>query len=330
MFSVGKLAPRCDNLPAVSTIPAYRKALLFLSHENPSNHGFGLQISITISDVGNVGLENEVPDDPSTIYSVLPAVDAERPDDVAKLSYFPSYSRMEPEQRGKYLRWLYDVTGAIDIGYVFVYYYGLERHLVFGNFDAAFDEILLLRKHHDNGSFQSYSASALVHSCLLRRRMDKLQQLYETSDFDHFSNSNLLILHYSGLDISPQMMFLLATRMSGVNRTYVRSKPALYEKKICEVLANKFGKASFPLSHRFSLDSIESIPYPIFANISFPPEVRTPRLPNFLQHGPFQDEMAALFEEVHHAVKGASLAEKKSARRMVGGEVSNEQSLTKT
>ncbi|HUW46441.1 MAG TPA: TerB N-terminal domain-containing protein [Dehalococcoidia bacterium] len=313
MSLLNSLILRTTKQPAINRIPPYRKELLFISHDKPSGHGFGLQFTISVSNHGNVGLHQEVPDDPSTIYSTLPAVDPSPQEDVPKLSYFPSYSEMTPAQRGVYLRWLYDVTQEIDIGYVFVYFYGLERHLLYGHFDEAFNEILLLRKHHNNGSFQSYSASALVHSCLLRKRVDRLQQLYESGDFDYFDNSNLLILFHNDLDILPDMMLQLATRLSGVNRRYIKLKPELYKQKISEILIGKFGKPSYPLSSRFSLDEVEGIPYPIFANISFPPEVRTPSLPNFFRHAPFEAEMGAIFGEAHEAVKSASREKKKNA-----------------
>ncbi len=250
-----------------------------------------------------MGINQEAPDDPSTIYAVLPAIDPSSPNNVEKLSYFPSYSEMNPEQRGLYLRWLYDVTNEIDIGYVFVYYYGLERHLIYGDFDGAFKEIQLLRKHHDNGSFQSYSASALVHSCLLRKRLDALKELYEQKDFDHFSNSNLLILWHNQLDILPDMMFKLAQKITGVNRRYIKLHPELYKEKIVSVLSEKFGKPSYPISSRFSLTDIDGVSFPIFANISFPPDVRTPPLENFFRHAPFNDEMKSIFKDVHESVK---------------------------
>lgn len=312
MSLLTSLIRRTTTQPAINAIPPYRKELLFISHATPSGHGFGLQFTISISD-GGIGLNEDVPDDPSTIYSTVPAADSSPGEDVPKLSHFPSYSEMTPSQRGVYLRWLYDVAQEIDIGYVFVYFYGLERHLLYGNFNEAFNEILLLRKHHANGSFQTYSASALVHSCLLNKRIDRLQQLYESGDFDYFDNSNLLILFHNGLDILPDMMLQLATRLSGVNRRYVKLKPDLYKQKISEILLGRFGKPSYPLSSRFSLQDIDGIPYPIFANISFPPEVRTPSLPNFFRHAPFEAEMGAIFQEAHEAVKAVSKEKRKNA-----------------
>ena len=156
------LKPAATTQPAINRIPPYRKELLFISYEKPRGHGFGLQYTINISDRGGVALKREIPDDPSTIYSMLPAAMPSSLESVPPLGYFPSYSAMTAEQRGRYLSWLSDVTIQIDIGYVFVYYYGLERHLVGDKFEQAFDEVILLRRHHAHGSFQSYSASALV------------------------------------------------------------------------------------------------------------------------------------------------------------------------
>jgi hypothetical protein len=109
------------------------------------------------------------------------------------------------------------------------------------------------------------------------------------------------------------MMFQLATRLSGVNKRYIKLKLELYKEKISEVLISKFGISGYPLASRFSLDEVEGIPYPIFANISFSPEVRTPRLPNLLRHDAFQKEMGAIFKEIHEAVKSESKRKRKNA-----------------
>lgn len=302
------------NTPEVKKIPEYRKELLFISNESPKSHGYGLEYTISISDSGSFEMNKEIPDDPSTIYSILKAVDSENSDKVPKLPYYPSYSQMKPEQRGLYLRWLYDVTKKIEIGYVFIYYYGLERQLIYGDFDAAFDEIRLLRNFHSNISFQSYSASALVHSCLLRRRVDRLKQLYESEEFDYFGNSNLLILYYNDIDITPDMMFHLASNLSGVNRRYIKLHPDLYKEKISEILIEKFGDSSFPLSSKYDLDEVKGIPYPIFANISLPSEIRTPQLPNILKHPPFQKEMIEIYYDIHNAVK-SELKERRKTKK---------------
>ncbi len=290
------------TLPALSGIPSHRPGLLFVSNGQPRFHGFGMQISINITVDGMQDIDEEA-DDPSTIYSTLPVHDPKPGRSIPKLPYFPSYSGMDPEQRALYLHWLCDISVSIEIGYVFVYYYGLERHLVIGDFDAAFNEILCLRKYHNNGSFQLYSASALVHACLIRKRPDKLQYLYTIPGFDFFDNTNLLIMHHCGLNLSAEAMLRLATTLAGVNRRYLRSHHALYGEVLIAILRQRYGVDEYPFAKCFSLEDVDKIPYPLFANISLPDNVRTPHLPNLLHHSPFQKELGAFFNEVHETVK---------------------------
>jgi hypothetical protein len=101
--------------------------------------------------------------EPSLIFTNLPI---KKPDSIGNVEhppYFPSYSNLTPEQRFVYLRLLNNPYDAdIDIGFVFILYYGLERHLLQGDFERAFNVILKLRDVHKNKSFQHYSTNALV------------------------------------------------------------------------------------------------------------------------------------------------------------------------
>ena len=56
-----------------------------------------------------------------------------------EVPYYPSYSALEPRARGGYLQWLASGRSHpdADIGYVFLYFYGLERRLML---DQAMDE----------------------------------------------------------------------------------------------------------------------------------------------------------------------------------------------
>jgi peptidoglycan hydrolase-like protein with peptidoglycan-binding domain/uncharacterized tellurite resistance protein B-like protein len=58
---------------------------------------------------------------------------------VPEMPYYPCYSEVSPEARGYYLRWLAGGKSdpAVGIGYVFLYFYGLERRLML---DRASDE----------------------------------------------------------------------------------------------------------------------------------------------------------------------------------------------
>lgn len=82
-----------------------------------------------------------------------------------KLGYWPSYSNITPVCRGTYLRWL--STGKCDpetdVGYVFLYFYGLERRLLADHppqaeVDILIAEVVRLRGiYSGNGSFDGYS-----------------------------------------------------------------------------------------------------------------------------------------------------------------------------
>jgi hypothetical protein len=292
-------------------IPDYRKALLFFSTEEPPE-GSGITIQVSITNDGNI--TNHGIAEPSTIYRDLPVSNDEvQIQRIAKLDYFPSYKQMSPSQRSLYLTWLGDVAAPVETGYVFVYFYGLERHLVYGKFDEAVKEIMLLRQHHDNGSFQSYSAAAVVHACLLRRRLDVLQELYLNQNLDYFGNSVLLILHHQNLDLMPDILLKLAMNLRGVNRKYLREVPDLYEISLRTELIEKFDKESYPFAEFFPLNLVFGVSYPIFANYSLPSDVRTPALPNLMDHQPFEDELGSFFHRVHERTKVFKKEERRRA-----------------
>jgi uncharacterized tellurite resistance protein B-like protein len=84
------------------------------------------------------------------------------------LSYWPTYIESSPAQRGFYLRWL--ASGKEepldDIGYAFLYYYGLERRALIDNKDIPqiIDEVLrLLRTYPTSQSFKSYLSSFVAY-----------------------------------------------------------------------------------------------------------------------------------------------------------------------
>lgn len=100
------------------------------------------------------------------------AVDMRRPDLTgASLNYWPAYDRLSPSARGGYLNWLW--TGrsgpTAPIGYVFLYFYGLERRALhdttvdgadpgeLGLLVAQVDRLLSI--YGTNPSFHSYATS---------------------------------------------------------------------------------------------------------------------------------------------------------------------------
>lgn len=86
------------------------------------------------------------------------------------LGYWPSYQSISPNCRKRYLEWLGAGKRAadIDIGYVFLYFYGLERRLILEappatEMEALSRELQRLRSlYSGNGSFNGYSARLLA------------------------------------------------------------------------------------------------------------------------------------------------------------------------
>ncbi len=90
-----------------------------------------------------------------------------------EIGYWPSYSRISPNARGTYLNWL--LTGRCEprthIGYVFIYFYGLERRAISDapNDAAARAEVgliaaecrRLLAIYGENRSFRGYASRLL-------------------------------------------------------------------------------------------------------------------------------------------------------------------------
>lgn len=117
--------------------------------------------------------------EPSLIDGQLP-VQTAHVDLTEKLTgYWPSYSGISPAARRGYLQWLAGgrLTPNADIGYVFIFFYGLERRAVV---DSNTDEVAhfelptivaeverLKILYADNSSFRNYASNLLNHIQLI-------------------------------------------------------------------------------------------------------------------------------------------------------------------
>ena len=104
--------------------------------------------------------------EPALINPLLP-VDLRRPDLGGQhMGYWPSYSDIPPSSRAAYLRWLEaGRLGGAYIGYVFLFFYGIERRVFRDTATARSEEEIpallaevdrLLALYGDNRSFQGY------------------------------------------------------------------------------------------------------------------------------------------------------------------------------
>lgn len=111
--------------------------------------------------------------EPALIDPALPRNDRQ-PDKAGEgMSYWPAYSTIPPSSRSAYLEWLASDRSDPDayIGYVFLYYYGLERRVLYDakTLPAAKEEVPLIEAevrrllsiYGGNGSFGGYASQLL-------------------------------------------------------------------------------------------------------------------------------------------------------------------------
>lgn len=108
------------------------------------------------------------------------------------LQYWPAYRDITPLQRLTYLHWLSGgrADPSIDIGYVFIYFYGLERRLFFdqpgSEADLLIGEVQRLQSIYGaNRSFNSYSSAFLESAAFVNGELSTAPVLsHDTASFD--------------------------------------------------------------------------------------------------------------------------------------------------
>ena len=109
-------------------LPPRTASLLYVSHEDPNTVSSGFSIGITVTFIGGQPeVKTLSPGEPSTIYVRMLIKEPPGESEVPRPNYYPTYAGLSPEQKWLYLSWLRDIVAPIDVGYLFIYYYGLER-----------------------------------------------------------------------------------------------------------------------------------------------------------------------------------------------------------
>lgn len=106
----------------------------------------------------------------------------------------------------------------------------------------------------------------------------------------------------------------LAPSLSGVKKRYIRSNPEQHKLALAVVLSEHFRQPYLPLASACTMSEIPKAPGILFANISFPPEVRTPDLPDFLHYQPFIEQATRVHRFAHERTKQDLAAARKRAR----------------
>lgn len=128
-------------------------------------------------------------------------IDPPQPEPPKSLGYWPQLGELKPYQVGIYLEWLAGGRNDpnVDIGYVFLYFYGLERRSVVDGQDIVaigYELLRLLNTYGASRSFRDYATSLLIHLVLtnrLRPTTKLISKLLDHQD-NHISSQLLAML----------------------------------------------------------------------------------------------------------------------------------------
>lgn len=210
--------------------------------------------------------------------------------DYGSLWYWPSYVGLNSGQRLRYLKWLCDITEPIDFGYVFLFYYGLERHLLFGKFDKVFKMINKLRIWHKSVSFLEYSQNAMIIAAVLKDRkemIDKIEGLVTNYFLD-------LIYIYDDMKITADSIIRNAKRVDWRNDRYIKKNYEVFREILkCEIeQAYKITKGDIGASKDVSIS---------FANYTLNPRGIT--FPDVFTNEKIKKDLYEILEKTHNIFK---------------------------
>lgn len=248
-------------------------------------------------------------DEPSAIYSELPFIIPQNKNAIPSPGYFPEYKRLTPEQRGVYLEFLKDpYQKEIDIGYIFILYYGLERHLLLGNYYRARDVVMKMRRICSNGSFLSYSTNSLFLCAVIHEDHEFIKSFihdFEENNLRIISKGMLLRYCYC---VNMYLPALFIMKLSGVfgfsNRLYIEKYPELFLDHLKIEMNEKFGMAEINLRNVLSDRDFLNMPNetaPFLANTSI--RKYDIQIPDVLSSEKLSLVIRPILEQTHEKVK---------------------------
>lgn len=297
-----------SNLPDLSVHPDLHDLLWWGDGPNknysPNKSTERIRINDIIMEVSMTGLQ-----EPSLLSVIAPVNVVVDPTSVDRLPYYPDYSRLSPEQKGVYWQFLRNpYTGSFEIGYVFILYYGLERHLLKGNYEKAFHVILKLRDVYSSGSFQRYSGCALIVACMMHSRIDLLNEFFASLDKEHeikFSANLYLLGKYAlGIPLYAQDVIRMAKDFEFTNLNYIKKYPDIFSQTLQEQMQSRYGLAQLDIRSFVGASDMKKAykaDVLTFANTSI--ESRNIPVPQIIGIFKFKKAVNDLLEATHDAVK---------------------------
>ena len=215
------------------------------------------------------------------------------------IGYYPSYSGLSPKERYIYLKWLQNVDDTIPIGYVFIFYYGLERQLLYGKYNQAFRMVIRLQKHHNNGSFIAYSTDALLIATLKRKKYNMLQEI---STSESGGKICILINFINGKPITAEQLIAIRNSVGFTNNRYLKLCPELFIDILNQKLIEHYNSHFYPVTKEDFINSTEKCTLAL-ANYSLGSQKRFAEAPDITSNSSFSESVYKLLSETHEEVK---------------------------
>lgn len=288
-------------------IPEPTRSMLFVTGEDPqkAESPFTIKFNVKINKKGSVDVDSstskgEISSEPSLVWTRLPV----KPNNnlETKKMYYPSYIQLTPEQRYQYLKWLGNVSRDTNLSYVFLYFYGLERQLLFGNFDTAVGEVVKLMKHHNKKTFINYAIGSLIASAIFKKRPDIVKRapilLKETT------NESLVLRMLAKTSISKEDVLNVRARI-GYPKKNVEKYDKCFKQELDKVIS-EFEATNGPFFSLFNKNDFSEKSGITFANHSFPSEIRTMKIPQILENKELSQHIRNFLKESYKRCKIAS------------------------
>jgi len=184
---------------------------------------------------------------------IIAGLKAEKPGNInsTPLPYSPHYSLITPAQRWKYLSWMAGGRNEDldEIGYAFIFFYGLERRALVENqdYDAISKEVKrLLTRYPSSNSFNFYLNQLLAYSTgshLDAMSDSDIRELFPSFDnLTDYTTKVILSWHWTNkLSVPWDLCYSLAKTSVGFTRTnIVKKSPALIKQLFRIKFLNNF------------------------------------------------------------------------------------------
>lgn len=159
------------------------------------------------------------------------------------LGYWPSYKEITPDQRANYLAWMASGRTAElkDVGYIFIFFYGLENRLLVEGRDKReiLEEVkrLLELYGHMSGSLRGYLGNFLLYNSIEENLEElNLQSIDAFKEWGHQEKINAVRLAWYYIKDKP----VPAKEITNIVKHHSDAKKSVVTKRIPEILEKLF------------------------------------------------------------------------------------------